>query len=1016
MRRFGTFISMFLVVALVLAWVAFVAFPAAAGRAGTFPGAGPAVPFDQYIPGQVVVGFEPGVDAPSRERIAADAGGATVLGEIGPPGGESARVLALQPGVSVGQAVEELSSRPDVVYAEPNYIYHATFRPDDPSYGSQWGYRNTGQSIEGSTGTAGADIDMEEAWDIEQGFSNQPTVAIVDTGCDFTHPDQKSKLLSNGYNYAGITQSKLNYQAPAGQFENWYFAQSIKGTGGQLTHIGIAVQKVGNPPVGGGGTGNIYVGVATSLDPPDGAITYYTITPSEVTTAGSEIYKALPTPVTLTNGATYYIKIAVDNTDPGLANYYNLYYNYSALSEPVYADGVGWFYNTTQGWQQGGLGFDDFYFRTNPNGKPRDDGGHGTHCAGIAAAVTDNGVGVAGTCPGARVLPVKVLDSAGSGSNSAISNGIRYAADHGADIISMSLGGSSQSTSIRDACTYAYNKGCTLFAAVGNDGNSEISYPAGYDHVIGVAATTNKDKKADFSQYNSSVDVSAPGKDIYATLPTYPVTSNLEGYSLNYDFLSGTSMACPMAAGLGALVFSQNPGMSNDEIEQRLESTADDLGDDGRDDKFGWGRINAARALGGGSQPTWYLAEGTTAWGFQTYVSVENPNSSAAIVQVTYMTDTGQVVGPAFSMPAMSQSTIFPRDTLGERDFSTKVECTNDLGIAVDRTMSWNAGTPFEEGHSAVGITAAAKTWYLPEGSTNWGFECFLLVQNPNSSVANCTLTYMIQGKSPVDVSHQVPANGRATFPMATDIGAEDASIKVVSDLPVIPERAMYRNDRREGHDSTGTTTPAYDYYLAEGTTAWGFTTYVLIQNPNDQAADVTITYMTSAGPQVQPAFQMAANSRQTMRVNDVLAGQDCSTLVHGSLPVIAERAMYWDAGAGESCHDSIGMAQPHVTFYLPDGETTNGRETYTLVQNPNDGDVAIEIQYLCPNGVGNITVNDTVPGNSRKTFNMLDAGLNGRASVLVRCTTEGGKIMVERAMYWNSRGAGTDTIGGSSG
>jgi hypothetical protein len=109
-------------------------------------------------------------------------------------------------------------------------------------------------------------------------------------------------------------------------------------------------------------------------------------------------------------------------------------------------------------------------------------------------------------------------------------------------------------------------------------------------------------------------------------------------------------------------------------------------------------------------------------------------------------------------------------------------------------------------------------------------------------------------------------------------------------------------------------------------------------------------------------------------------------------------------------------MSRPHVTFYLPDGETTNGRETYTLVQNPGDTDVSIEVQYLCPDGVGNITFNDTVPGNSRKTFNMSAAGLNGRASVFVRCTTAGGKIMVERAMYWNSRGAGTDTIGGSSG
>ena len=239
----------------------------------------------------------------------------------------------------------------------------------------------------------------------------------------------------------------------------------------------------------------------------------------------------------------------------------------------------------------------------------------------------------------------------------------------------------------------------------------------------------------------------------------------------------------------------------------------------------------------------------------------------------------------------------------------------------------------------------------------------------------------------------------------------KDASIKVVSDIPIIPERAMYRNNRREGHDSIGTTTPANDYYLAEGTTDWGFTTYVLVQNPNEEPTDITITYMTPEGPQEQPAFRMDPNSRKTICVNDELPGTDLSTHVHGSVPIIAERAMYWNNGTGEACHDSIGMDAPHTTFYLPDGETYPGCETWTLVQNPNAEDVTVEITYMNSMIQGNETKTETIPANSRKTFNMQEHwGIMSRAAIMVTSKTTGKKIMVERAMYWNNRGAGTDT------
>lgn len=411
---------------------------------------------------------------------------------------------------------------------------------------------------------------------------------------------------------------------------------------------------------------------------------------------------------------------------------------------------------------------------------------------------------------------------------------------------------------------------------------------------------------------------------------------------------------------------------------------------------------------------TWYLAEGSTDWGFSTSINILNPGTSAVSCTITYMPTDGVNVTRNVKLPPKSSTTISPEESLGQKDFSTKVQSPVGQTIAVDRTMVWTGKAGFPERHQSVGVPAPSKSWYLPEGSSAWGFESWLLVQNPGTADANCTLTYMIEGKGPREFVKKVPAHSRRTYNMAADIGAEDASIKVESDQPVIPERAMYRNDRREGHDSIGTTAPSLSCFLAEGTTGWGFTTYVLVQNPNATDTLVTLTYMTNDGPEPQPPFTMPAGSRKTIRVNDVMPDKDFSTRVTGSAPLIAERAMYWDHGTGEAAHDSIGMDAPHRVFYLPAGESGEDVETWTLVQNPNATDVGIQVKYMTPAGTGNIIFTDTVKANSRKTFNMAEK-MSGKAGVVVTCTTSGKKIMVERAMYWNNRGAGADTIGGYS-
>ena len=419
------------------------------------------------------------------------------------------------------------------------------------------------------------------------------------------------------------------------------------------------------------------------------------------------------------------------------------------------------------------------------------------------------------------------------------------------------------------------------------------------------------------------------------------------------------------------------------------------------------------RSTGSTASYKWYLAEGSTAWGFDTYISIENPNDEGVICTITLMESDGSVTAPTISLPATSQTTINPRSYLGESDFSTKVECRDRKIIAVDRSMYWTPpGTAVREGHSSIGSNTPASTWYMAEGSSSWGFETWILIQNPNGYSVTCDITYMIEGDGPQSFQKVVNANSRATFAMVDDIGAKDASIRVSCTSTIMCERAMYRNNRRCGHDSIGTTSPSMDFYLPEGTTNYGFTEYILLQNPNSYPVTVDMTYMTSYGPEPKPSFIMDPLTRKTIRVNDDIQYTDLSTKVHATGSIIAERAMYWDNGTGEAGHASIGLSSGGMIFYLPDGQSSDGFETFTCVQNPNDDYVEVKVTYMTPSGQGNMSFTDLILSQSRATYNMTDRLTNSRAAIKVESLRVGMPIMCERAMYCNGRSGGTDTIG----
>ncbi|MGE3725299.1 MAG: S8 family serine peptidase [Candidatus Sericytochromatia bacterium] len=240
---------------------------------------------------------------------------------------------------------------------------------------------------------------------------------------------------------------------------------------------------------------------------------------------------------------------------------------------------------------------------TGPNGEgspdvvdddPRDQLGHGTHVAGIIAALADNQMGVSGIAPMVKVLNIKALNQEGWGSAFAIAQGITAAADQGARIINLSLGGGEPSKPIELAVKYAQSKGALIVAAAGNS-FTHTGFPANLPGVLAVGATDSEDWLADFTNHDKRIDVMAPGVDIMSTTPTFMTNAMMQNkIDLFYSAMSGTSMACPMVSAQAALLLSVNPTLNAEQLKDLIRRTARPVGDSRL---FGAGRIQIEASL-----------------------------------------------------------------------------------------------------------------------------------------------------------------------------------------------------------------------------------------------------------------------------------------------------------------------------------------------------------------------------------------------------------------------------------
>jgi subtilisin family serine protease len=255
------------------------------------------------------------------------------------------------------------------------------------------------------------------------------------------------------------------------------------------------------------------------------------------------------------------IDTGVDYEHRDLRN--NMWVNEAELSGAAGVDDDG------NGYIDDIYGFSFVYYSSDP----RDDNGHGTHCAGIISAEGNNGLDISGVCPRARIMAIKAMDWSGQGTLSDCVAAFYYAADNGADVTSNSWGSSFYSETMREAVDYVHSQGVVTVAAAGNSGTDMLHYPAGYENVFAVAATNSNDEPAPFTNYGDWVDIAAPGVDILSLRAN--ATSLGTVYDAYTTVLSGTSMACPHASGACALLLATNPTLINADVYDILVETAD---------------------------------------------------------------------------------------------------------------------------------------------------------------------------------------------------------------------------------------------------------------------------------------------------------------------------------------------------------------------------------------------------------------------------------------------------------
>ena len=470
-------------------------------------------------------------------------------------------------------------------------------------------------------------------------------------------------------------------------------------------------------------------------------------------------------------------------------------------------------------------------------------------------------------------------------------------------------------------------------------------------------------------------------------------------------------------------------------------------GDDGVNGDPDHDGLTNLQEFEGGTHPrgffTRYLAEGALNAFFDVRLALLNVGTDSARVLTRFLQPGGAILTRVEVLAAGHRRTITRTDlaALVSPDFSTVVE--SDQQVVVDRTMSWDASG--YGAHAESSVASPATTWYLAEGSTSADFALFYLLQNPNPTSTTATVRYLRPlGQTPIERTYVLAPSSRTTIPVdeqGPELASTDLSAVITAPQPIIVERAMYMSRPGQafaaGHGSAGVTAPATSWFLAEGATGPFFDLFILLANPNDQSAQVTVDYLLLGGTTYTKSYSVPANGRFTIWVDDeqIPAGSGTRPLDNvavsstitstNGMPIIVERAMWWPSPVlgpafWMEAHNSPGATTTATRWAMAEGEVGGPQtvETYILIANTSAGPGTARVTLhfedgtsvdrafaLLPRSRTNVSVSVEFPAAAGRRFGAVVESLGAAPA----------QIVVERAMYWDALGqtwaAGTNAL-----
>ncbi len=399
---------------------------------------------------------------------------------------------------------------------------------------------------------------------------------------------------------------------------------------------------------------------------------------------------------------------------------------------------------------------------------------------------------------------------------------------------------------------------------------------------------------------------------------------------------------------------------------------------------------------------TFFFAEGSTQPPFDTWFLVQNPGGAAANVRFTFQFQGGGTTTRSFVVGPTSRFSLFTNLIIPNSAFSTRIDA--DQPVRAERAMFVSF-----DGDDVTGITAPNRTWLFAEGSTQSPFHTWFLLQNPNNVAATATITYFLLGGGPPRLQTlALPPQSRTSVFVNQILPNAAFSSRVDSDQPIVVERALYRFPGNAATAEAGVNAAATGFFFANARTGTNlpqfpvpFDSFLLLENPNPTPATATITLFLSNGSQISFAQGLAANSRQSVFLNQVVPNASFGIRVQASQPILAERSMFFGREP-RGAMNTLGSSDLATQWFLAEGSTQFPFTEFIYILNPNAATMTARIDFQLPGGQV-VTRNFNVDPTRALTVDVNDVVPNSPVSATVTTSLPS---VVERQMFFTKLGA----------